>query len=118
LSGGDVTGNVDSGSESDLSVSRSSGGRDAGGAPLDQKVSLSVEKWAGVPDDAGLGADAALVSGVDIRDALSAQNVLSSGTQAALSGDDGEQSVVMAARAYQREMLEQSLKQNVIVAVG
>ncbi|KAM0261033.1 hypothetical protein ACHAQJ_002472 [Trichoderma viride] len=118
FSGGDVTAaNVDSGSDSDLPISRSSGGRESGDTPLDQEASLSVEKWAGTPDDAGLGADEALVSGDDIREALSAQHVQSSGTHAASSGGDGEQTVMMASRAYQLEMLEQSRKQNVIVAM-
>lgn len=65
----------------------------------------------------GVAGDEAPVPGDDIRGPPSAQDGLSSGIQAASPGEDGEQAVVMASRAYQLEMLEQSLKQNVIVAV-
>ncbi|KAH6603905.1 hypothetical protein Trco_007351 [Trichoderma cornu-damae] len=62
--------------------------------------------------------DDAHVAGADIRDPPSAQHVLSSGAQAESPGDeDGEQAVAMASRAYQLEMLDQSLKQNAIVAI-
>lgn len=117
-SGGDVTlASVDSsgsgsgsGSDSDLSGSRtSSGGRGSGDTPLGH----SIEKWAGVTD----GVDEALVPGADIRDASSAQQLLDSGSQAETPSDNGEQAI-MASRAYQLEMLDQSLRQNVIVAVS
>lgn len=115
-SGGDVTpASVDS--DSDLSGSRTFGGRDAGDAPPDQEASRSIEKWAGVTDNAGAGVDEALVPGADIRDVASTQHVLDSGSQAETSSGNGEQAI-MASRAYQLEMLEQSLKQNVIVAVS
>lgn len=119
-SGGDVTpASVDS--DSDLSGSRTPGGRAVGDAPLDGEASHSIEKWAGVADDAGAGAgagvDEALVPGADIRDAASTQLVLGPGGQAETPSGNGEQAI-MASRAYQLEMLEQSLKQNVIVAVS
>ncbi|GFP59131.1 dicer-like protein 2 [Trichoderma asperellum] len=118
-SGGDVTpASVDS--DSDLSGSRTPGGRAVGDAPLDGEASHSIEKWAGVADDAGAGAgagvDEALVPGADIRDAASTQLVLGPGGQAETPSGNGEQAI-MASRAYQLEMLEQSLKQNVIVAI-
>lgn len=106
-------------SDSDVSGSRTPGGRAVGDAPLDGEASHSIEKWAGVADDAGAGAgvDEALVPGTDIRDAASTQQVLGPGGQAETPSGNGEQAI-MASRAYQLEMLEQSLKQNVIVAVS
>ncbi|KAL6898701.1 hypothetical protein GGI43DRAFT_83845 [Trichoderma evansii] len=113
-SSGDVTpASVNSGE--DFSGSRTPGGRHLGDTPLDQEASRSIEKWAGVSDDAGAGADEALVPGADIRDA-SSQHVLDSGSQAETASGNGEQAI-MASRAYQLEMLDQSLKQNVIVAM-
>ncbi|KAL7785817.1 hypothetical protein V8C37DRAFT_393414 [Trichoderma ceciliae] len=131
LSGGDMaTDIVDTArparSDSGSPVSRpssSSGGGDAGGGPLDRETtcaSLSVEKWADAIDDAGLSVDEAAVAASVINEAQSAafRDVLSSGAQAASSaGEDGEQAVAMASRAYQLEMLDQSLRQNVIIAM-
>jgi hypothetical protein len=118
LSGADVTlaGIDGSGSGSGSSSDSDSGGRGSGDTPLDQEAGHSIEKWAGVADDAGVGVGEALVPGADIRDASSAQQVLDSG-QAETPSDNGEQAI-MASRAYQLEMLEQSLRQNVIVAVS
>ncbi|EHK47075.1 hypothetical protein TRIATDRAFT_291296 [Trichoderma atroviride IMI 206040] len=99
-SAGDVTG---SGSSSDLDL--------AGRGPGDTPLGHSIEKWAGVADDAG----EAHVPGADIRDASPAQQLLDGG-QAETPGGNGEQAI-MASRAYQLEMLEQSLRQNVIVAM-
>lgn len=97
-----------SSSDSDLSA-----GRGSGDTPLDQEAGHSIEKWAGVTDDGGVGVGEALVPGADIRDASSAQQL----DQAETPGGNGEQAI-MASRAYQLEMLEQSLRQNVIVAVS
>jgi hypothetical protein len=106
--GGDVTpASVDgSGSSSDSDLA---GGRGPGDTPLNR----SIEKWAGVTD----GVDEAPVPGGDIRDGSSTQEVLDEGGQAETPGGNGEQAI-MASRAYQLEMLEQSLKHNVIVAVS
>jgi hypothetical protein len=84
----------------------------------------AVEKGAGAatgsdgaPD--GHVADEAAVPGADIKQPTPGQDgaipTTTSGSQAALLGEEGEQVKVM--RAYQIEMLDKSLKQNVIVAV-
>ncbi|KAL7920435.1 hypothetical protein ACQKWADRAFT_322180 [Trichoderma austrokoningii] len=111
-SGGDVMmldSGSGSGSDSDLS-----GPRTAGDTPLDQALDQeaghSIEKWAGV---AGVD-EKALVPGADIRDASSAQAQALDGAET--PSGNGEQAI-MASRAYQLEMLDQSLRRNVIVAM-
>lgn len=116
-SGADVTPSSVDGSGSGSGSDSDSAGRGSGDTPLDQEAGHSIEKWAGVTDDAGIGVDEALVPGADIRDASSTQQVLDSGSQAETPSGNGEQAI-MASRAYQLEMLEQSLRQNVIVAVS
>ncbi|KAL6855709.1 P-loop containing nucleoside triphosphate hydrolase protein [Trichoderma novae-zelandiae] len=91
--------------------------------PLDYETGHSVEKWAGATagtDDAadGVAVHEAVGPGADIKEPTPIQDgtiPTSSGSQAAALGEDGEQTKVM--RAYQIEMLEQSLKHNVIVAM-
>ncbi|UKZ52567.1 hypothetical protein TrVGV298_006345 [Trichoderma virens] len=132
LSPGDVLRRPRSGADADADAeaqaerpaSRSSSTSGASSlAPLDHEVTgLSVERWAGTrPEDAdavdGVAVDEAPGPGLDIREPPSTQDCTSSGSQAALLSEDGEQSGVMAARAYQIEMLEQSLERNVIVAM-
>lgn len=108
-------------------VSRSSSSSGASLAPLNVEVtSPSVERWAGTNTEAadaaadavdGVAMDEAPGPGFDIREPPSAPDGVSSGSQAAPLGEDGEQTGIMASRAYQIEMLEQSLERNVIVAV-
>lgn len=116
-SGGDVMpAGVDGSGSGSSSDSDLSAGRGSGDTPLDQEDGHSIEKWAGVTDDGGAGVGEPLVPGADIRDASSAQQLDSAG-QAETPSGNGEQAI-MASRAYQLEMLEQSLRQNVIVAVS
>ncbi|KAL6882376.1 hypothetical protein HDV57DRAFT_57877 [Trichoderma longibrachiatum] len=83
----------------------------------------TVEKWAGTTtgsDDAtnGVAADEAAGPEADIKEPLPVQDgttATTSGSQATTLGEEGDQVKVM--RAYQIEMLDKSLKQNVIVAV-
>ncbi|KAH0527310.1 hypothetical protein TsFJ059_002324 [Trichoderma semiorbis] len=108
-------------------VSRSSSSSGASLAPLNIEVtSPSVERWAGTNTEAadaaadagdGVAMDEAPGPGFDIREPPSAPDGVSSGSQAAPLGEDGEQTGIMASRAYQIEMLEQSLERNVIVAM-
>lgn len=109
-------------------VSRSSSSSSGASlAPLNVEVtSPSVERWAGTNTEAadaaadagdGVAMDEAPGPGFDIREPPSAPDGVSSGSQAALLCEDGEQTGIMASRAYQIEMLEQSLERNVIVAV-
>lgn len=108
-------------------VSRSSSSSGASLAPLNIEVtSPSVERWAGTNTEAadaaadagdGVAMDEAPGPGFDIREPPSAPDGVSSGSQAAPLCEDGEQTGIMASRAYQIEMLEQSLERNVIVAV-
>lgn len=117
-SGGDVTpANVDGSGSGSSSDSDPSVGRGSGDTPLDQEAGHGIEKWAGVTHDAGAGVDEAFMPGADIRDASSAQQLLDLGGQAETPSGNGEQAI-MASRAYQLEMLDQSLRQNVIVAVS
>ncbi|KAK0758142.1 hypothetical protein N5P37_009443 [Trichoderma harzianum] len=108
-------------------VSRSSSSSGASLAPLNIEVtSPSVERWAGTNTEAadaaadagdGVAMDEAPGPGFDIREPPSAPDGVSSGSQAAPLCEDGEQTGIMASRAYQIEMLEQSLERNVIVAM-
>ncbi|KAL7809098.1 P-loop containing nucleoside triphosphate hydrolase protein [Trichoderma gracile] len=83
----------------------------------------AVEKWAGAAtgsDDAtdGVVADEAAVPGADIKEPAPVPDgavPTTSGSQAATLSEEGEAIKVM--RAYQIEMLDKSLKQNVIVAM-
>ncbi|KAL6695584.1 hypothetical protein J3F84DRAFT_374726 [Trichoderma pleuroticola] len=120
----DADADADSDARPQWAVSRSSSSSGASLAPLDHEVTRpSVERWAGTNTEAaanagdGVAMDEAPGPGFDIREPPSAPDGASSGSQAAPPYQDGEQTGIMASRAYQIEMLEQSLERNVIVAV-